>query len=78
MNNKLLILPDIHARKFWKEPCKDIGNYEKVVFLGDYLDPYGFEGITVEDAIENFNEIIDFKKKNSEKVVILLGNHKII
>lgn len=42
--NKLLILPDIHGRVFWKEPCQNIEDYDKVIFLGDYLDPYGFEG----------------------------------
>ena len=73
--NKLLVLPDIHGRRFWKEPCKNIDNYDKVVFLGDYLDPYGFEGIEVKDAIENFKEIIDFKKENMDKVILLIGNH---
>ena len=77
MNNKVLVIPDVHGRRFWKKPCENIDNYDKVIFLGDYLDPYGFEGITVDDAIENFKEIIDFKKKNSEKVIMLLGNHKI-
>ena len=46
-----------------------------MIFLGDYLDPYGFENITVPEAIENFKEIIDFKKENGDKVVLLLGNH---
>ena len=73
--NKLLVLPDIHGRRFWKEPCKNIDEYDKVVFLGDYLDPYGFEGIDVEETVENFKEIIDFKKQNMDKVILLLGNH---
>lgn len=71
----ILVCGDIHGRKFWKEPCKNVENYEKVIFLGDYLDPYGFEGISVEEAIENFKEIIDFKKQNMDKVILLIGNH---
>ena len=55
---KLLVLPDIHGRTFWKEPCSDIEKYDKIVFIGDYLDPYDFEGISVVDTIENFKEII--------------------
>lgn len=73
--SRLLVLPDIHGRSFWKDACKDISGYERVIFLGDYLDPYDFEGITVPVAIENFKEIIDFKRSNMDKVVLLLGNH---
>ena len=73
--SKVLVLGDIHGRKFWKNPCKTIDSYDKVVFLGDYLDPYQFEDINVKDAIENFAEIIDLKKNNPEKVVLLIGNH---
>lgn len=73
--NKILVLPDIHGRKFWKKPCESINKYDKVIFLGDYLDPYDFEKISVRDAIDNFKEIINFKKNNMEKVVLLIGNH---
>lgn len=74
--SKVLVLPDIHGRLFWKEPCKDLNDYDKVVFLGDYFDPYRYgEDITEESAIENFKEILELKKSNPEKVVLLLGNH---
>ena len=72
--SKVLVMPDTHGRKFWKEPCKNIDDYERVIFLGDYLDPYSFDGISVEDAIDNFREIISFVKDKSN-VVMLLGNH---
>lgn len=36
---KILVIPDLHGRGFWKEPCN---NWEgKIIFLGDYHDPYG-------------------------------------
>lgn len=73
--NNVLVLPDIHGRKFWIEPCRHINEFDKVIFFGDYLDPYNFEDISVENAIENFKEIIEFKKNNMDKVVLLLGNH---
>lgn len=72
---KALILPDIHGRSFWQEPCKAADTYDKVIFLGDYLDPYDFEFISVKTAMENFRRILDFKKQNKEKVILLLGNH---
>ena len=38
---KVLVLPDIHGRKFWRKTLADnIGQVDKVIFLGDYLDPY--------------------------------------
>lgn len=72
---KILVLPDIHGRRFWKAPCEHAERYDKIVFLGDYLDPYAFEGIEVSDAFSNFKEIVAFKKRHSDKVVLLLGNH---
>jgi UDP-2,3-diacylglucosamine pyrophosphatase LpxH len=48
---------------------------DKVVFLGDYLDPYSHEGITFEDSVEEFKDILNFKEQYSDKVVLLVGNH---
>lgn len=74
--SQYLILPDIHGRGFWKEAVRQHGNEcDKIIFLGDYVDPYPQEGITRRDAIDNFEEILDFAKANEKKVVLLLGNH---
>ena len=72
---RFLLLPDIHGRKFWEKPCKDISQYDKVIFIGDYVDPYAFEHISVPDAIDNMQNIIDLKKNYPDKVILLLGNH---
>ena len=71
---KILVLPDTHGRQFWRKPCENVEQYDRVIFLGDYLDPYDFEGISVEDAIDNFKDILLMAKDN-DKVVMLLGNH---
>lgn len=72
----VLIISDVHGRQFWKNAIeKHFDECNKVVFLGDYLDPYPWEGITRKDAIRNFQEIIDFKNENKDKVVLLTGNH---
>lgn len=70
----IYIVPDVHGRKFWKV-LKDLKTDKPIVFLGDYLDPYGFEGITPDDAIEDFKEILEFKKEHPDQVTLLLGNH---
>ena len=42
---KILIIPDVHGRDFWKEPVKqELKNNEtSIVFLGDYTDGYPHE-----------------------------------
>ena len=72
---KILVIPDVHGRTFWRQPCSELEKYDKVVFLGDYLDPYDFEGISFEKCIDVLQEIIGLKKFNYDKVVLLLGNH---
>lgn len=75
MNKKVIIVPDVHGRVFWKDILPFVEDCEKIVFLGDYHDPYLHEGIDYNQSFANFLEIVDFAKKHSDKVVLLLGNH---
>lgn len=70
---EILIIPDVHGRKFWKEPCENWKG--KIVFLGDYFDPYPQEEITDEMAYVNAIEVFKFIEENSDRVIALLGNH---
>ena len=76
----MIIIPDIHGLNFWKEAV-DGREEDIIVFLGDYLDPYphDFPDKTADEIWEqtwnNFNDIIEFKKKHPSNVVLLLGNH---
>lgn len=73
---QILVIPDVHGRTFWKEAVDKYPDMP-VVFLGDYLDPYSAEGISEKDALVNFQEILDFKKSNMERVTLLIGNHEV-
>lgn len=74
--SKILIIPDVHGRTFWKDAVeKHKDEVDKIVFLGDMVDPYPWEGITRKESITNLQEIIDFKRENKNKVILLLGNH---
>lgn len=72
----ILIIPDVHGRNFWKKAVEEYKDkVDRIIFLGDYLDPYPWEGITRKEAISNFQKIIDFKSENRDKVVLFVGNH---
>ena len=71
---KLLIIPDVHGRTFWRKALTT-GDYERIVFLGDYVDPYSREGIDTPTAIDILQEILQLKEQRKEQVVLLLGNH---
>ena len=78
MTKKVLIIPDIHGETFWKEPVqKYINQVDRIVFLGDYLDPYRnpHEICNVSFLLDNLMEIVSLKQANMEKVILLKGNH---
>ena len=74
MENDLIIIPDIHGRGFWRDA---VGRHPdgRFIFLGDYLDPYGSEGITTEEAFQSLEDIVRFKEEHPDKVTLLWGNH---
>ena len=75
MKKIVILVPDIHGRDLWKDILPFVDECNKIIFLGDYHDPYGDEGITQSQSLSNFNEIIAFTKQHSGKVTLLLGNH---
>ncbi len=70
----MIIIPDIHGRSFWKDAVAGREN-EKIIFLGDYTDPYSDEGIDPWEGLYSLREVIEFKKQHADNVVLLLGNH---
>lgn len=72
----ILIIPDVHARSFWKQAIEEkLNEVDKVILLGDYVDPYPEEGFTRKNAIATLEEVIKLKQENPDKVILLLGNH---
>lgn len=70
---RIIALGDTHGRVNWKEIVEKEKNADKIIFIGDYFDTHG--GVSANKQIVNFNEIIDFKRTNPDKVIILIGNH---
>jgi predicted MPP superfamily phosphohydrolase len=79
---KIFIIGDIHGRTIWKK-YNEIekmlsndeydGKYDKYVFLGDYCDSFYIKDKIIYD---NIIDIINFKKKFKNKVILLWGNHE--
>lgn len=74
---KVLVVPDVHGRSFWKDvlPFVTSDEYNKIIFLGDYLDPYHHDKISGEQAYKTFLKILNLKDCYPDKIVLLLGNH---
>ncbi len=70
---KLITVGDIHGRQYWKEI--DPAKYDKIIFVGDYVDQ--FPPMSDVEIESNLLEIIELKKNNPDKVILLLGNHDI-
>lgn len=81
-NIKILFVPDVHGRYFWKKPVMSTLRENpdaKIVFLGDYLDPYKHEWEYGEPirgiAIDVFKDIVNLKKEHPDNIILLIGNH---
>ena len=69
---KKLVLGDIHGLTCWKDIISK-ENPDQVIFLGDYVSTHLL--VTQQQQIDNFHEILDYKESNSNKVILLRGNH---
>jgi hypothetical protein len=69
---KLVAIGDIHGRDIWKQIVAKEQDADEFVFVGDYFDSFTVKGV---DQINNFLDIIEFKKQSKVPVTLLLGNH---
>ena len=72
---RTLVCGDLHTKISILNQIETLVSfYDKIVFLGDYVDEWD----TIPDASYNLLwELIDFKRKFPNVVVLLLGNHDI-
>lgn len=68
---KTIVLGDTHGRTDWKRIIDQ--SFDRVIFIGDYVDTH--ESITPIEQIDNLREIIMFKQKYLDEVILLIGNH---
>jgi hypothetical protein len=70
---KIAVIPDQHQRSYWKKIMPRINEFDKIIFLGDYFDDWKNKW---QHQMNNFQSIIDFKKKYPDKIILLWGNHE--
>jgi hypothetical protein len=68
---KTVVIGDIHGRSIWKL-IVNMENPDRVIFIGDYFDSFDIKGV---EQIQNFKEIIEYKKTSGKEVILLVGNH---
>lgn len=76
---KILTIGDLHGRKVLDQIKLKIDKSDLAIFLGDYVDPYPMEDniYTGKDLLKYLNNIIQIKRDNPDKVILLLGNHDV-
>jgi len=68
---KTVVIGDIHGRSTWKL-ITHLENADRVIFVGDYFDSFD---IKTEEQLNNFLDIIEYKKSSGKEVIMLIGNH---
>lgn len=69
---KVIVCGDTHGRDTWKKIVEDNKDFNLFIFVGDYFDSPDIDVMT---QIQNFRDIINFKRENMDKVITLIGNH---
>ncbi len=68
---RILVIGDLHGHSSWKSIVEN-ETFDKVIFLGDYLDSFTLIPEVIED---NLKDLIEYKKSNMDKCILLYGNH---
>lgn len=80
---KTVFIGDIHGHDTWKRVVDQEQDADRFVFVGDYFDTHN-SNITTEVQINNFLDIMEFKKSMQgielianpvQRVICMIGNH---
>lgn len=70
---EILVIPDVHGRTFWEDAVERYPDVD-TIFLGDYHDPYQYEGISEEKSLQNMSRLI-YHARVHPNCHLLMGNH---
>ena len=69
---KTVVIGDTHGRSLWKLIVNQEQDADRIIFIGDYFDSFDIKG---EEQLNNFLDIIEYKKTSGKEVIMLIGNH---
>lgn len=69
---RTILIGDTHGRDIWKQIVAQEQDADRIVFIGDYFDSFDIPGVV---QLQNFLDIVEFKKTSDKEVVLLFGNH---
>lgn len=69
---KQVIIGDTHGTRYWEKIVEVEKDADRFIFVGDYFDSFDQTGI---EQLQNFLDIIRFKKESKKEVILLIGNH---
>jgi len=69
---KTIVIGDVHGCSLWKLITNQEQDADRIIFIGDYFDSFDISGV---EQIQNFKEIIEYKKTSGKEVIMLVGNH---
>ena len=70
-----VLIGDLHCREIWKKIVEKESDADRFILLGDYTCPRGVKYDDPTDADGFLYEVLDFKDKNPNKVILIRGNH---
>lgn len=70
---RIIAIGDIHGRTIYKDIIEQEKDFDKIIFLGDYVTSH--EGISADTQLSNLEDILTLKEKFSDRVILLRGNH---
>jgi len=69
---KTIVLGDIHGHSSWKDVIAQEKEFDRIIFLGDYFDAFH---VKIDTQVNNFLDILEFRKTSGKEVILLVGNH---
>lgn len=73
---KILAVGDIHTKQFVIDRVeKLLPKYDRVIFVGDYADDFGADGL---ESIDTWHRLFMLQQAHPDKVKLVLGNHDFI
>lgn len=70
----IVSIGDTHGNTVIDKVLEILNNHDKFIFVGDYVDSFDLNNSTING---NLYDLIELKKSNPKKIILLWGNHDI-